>query len=117
MSGINDRIGSRSFMGMVLTGPDGKVKVEKIVPDGGEPLSDGFIITREFGSANEFSQWVEKKHAETRAPRMDIIITYCTERDIDIEAVAPLINKVLKEKIRLEAEDANMMKRSARLPL
>jgi len=48
---------------------------------------------------------------------MDTIINYCTEKDIDIEAVAPLINPVLKERIRFEAEEANLMKRSARLPL
>jgi len=48
--------------------------------------------------------------------RMDIIIRYCEDRDIDIEVVAPLINKVLKERIREEAETANMMKRSPRLP-
>jgi hypothetical protein len=48
---------------------------------------------------------------------MDIIIDYCQSRDIDIEAVAPLINKVLKERIRLEAEEAKLMKPKGRLPL
>jgi hypothetical protein len=117
MSGINDKLKSRSTLGIVMTGPDGKVKVNKIVPEGGEPVTDGFIITREFATANDFSLWVEKKHVELRMPRMDVIIEYCAEKDIDIEAVAPLINKVLKERIREEAENANMMRRSARLPL
>jgi hypothetical protein len=48
---------------------------------------------------------------------MDVIIDYCAERDIDIEAVTVLINKVLKEKIRIEAEEAHLMKPIARLPL
>jgi hypothetical protein len=48
---------------------------------------------------------------------MDLIIEYCQSRDIDIEAVAPLINKVLKERIRLEAEEARLMKPTGRLPL
>ena len=48
---------------------------------------------------------------------MDIVIDYCQQKMIDIETVAPLINKVLKEKIRYEAEEANLMKKTGRLPL
>lgn len=117
MSGINDKIRGRSILGMVMTGPDGKVKVEKTVGDDGEPMTNEFVITREFATANDFSAWVEKQYKELRIPRMDIIIEYCADREIDIEAVAPLINRALKERIREEAEEANMMKKSARLPL
>ena len=117
MSGINDKIKGRSILGMVLTGPDGQVKVKKVVDDEGEKLTNEYIITKEFSSANEFSIWVEKQHAELTVPRMDIIIQYCVDRDIDIESVAPLINRALKERIREEAEEANMMKKTARLPL
>jgi len=117
MSGIKDKIQGRSILGMVLTGPDGKVKVNKVVGDMGEPMTSEFIITKEFATANDFSAWVEKQHRELHMPRMDVIIEYCTDRDIDIEAVAPLINRALKERIREEAEEANMMKRTARLPL
>ena len=117
MAGINDKIQGRSILGVVLTGPDGKVKVNKIVGDAGEPMTSEFIITREFATAIDFSGWVERQHRELKMPRMDVIIEYCAEKDIDIEAVAPLINRALKERIREEAEEANMMKKSARLPL
>jgi hypothetical protein len=117
MAGIKDKLNSQTVMGIVMTGPDGKVKVQKVVGDEGEPLTNEMIITKEFATANDFSLWVEKQHRENRIPRMDVIINYCAEKDIDIEVVAPLINKVLKEKIREEAENANMMRRSARLPL
>lgn len=118
MSGINDKIRSQTVVGLVLTDKDGNVKVNKTVDDfGGETLTDEFVITREFASANEFSLWVQKTAAESRRTCMDTIIDYCTERDIDIEAVSKLINKVLKEKIRDEAVEANLMKRTARLPL
>ena len=116
MGGINERINSRSVLGLVLTGPNGEVKVDKQVPDEGEPLTSEFVITREFATANDFSLWVEGEHRDLKMSRMDIIIRYCEDRDIDIEVVAPLINKVLKERIREEAESANMMKRSPRLP-
>lgn len=116
MGGINDRIRGQDQMGLVLTGPNGEVKVNKVVPERGEPLTSEFVITREFASANDFSIWVERQHIELNLPRMEIIINYCDEKDIDIDVVAPLINKNLKERIREEAEAANMMKKSARLP-
>lgn len=117
MSGIRDRISSQSTLGLVLTGPSGEVKVNKQVDQHGETLTNEFVITKEFNSANEFSAWVLAQSRLDRIGCMDTIINYCTEKDIDIEAVAPLINQVLKERIRLEAEEANLMKRSARLPL
>lgn len=117
MSGINDKIRSRESMGIKLTGPDGKVKVDKKVTEEGETVSTEFLITKEFASANEFSAWVEKYHREKKISRMDAIIEYCADKDIDIDVVAPLINRALKERIREEAEEANMMKKSARLPL
>lgn len=117
MSGINDRIRSQSTLGLVLTGPNGEVKVNKNVDQHGESLTNEFVITKQFNSANEFSAWVIAQSRLDQISCMDTIINYCTEKDIDIEAVAPLINQVLKERIRLEAEEANLMRRSARLPL
>jgi hypothetical protein len=117
MGGINDRVQSQSALGLVLTGPNGEVKVNKNVDAQGETLTNEFVITKQFNSANEFSAWVLAQSRLDRISSMDTIINYCTEKDIDIEAVAPLINPVLKERIRFEAEEANLMKRSARLPL
>ena len=75
------------------------------------------MITREFTCSNDFSIWVEKQHRDTGIPRMDLIIDYCQSRDIDIEAVGSLINKVLKERIRIEAQEARLMKPTGRLPI
>lgn len=115
MGGINDRVRGQDQMGLVLTGPNGEVKVNKTVSEHGESLTSEFVITREFATANDFSIWVERQHLESGQPRMEIIINYCDDRDIDIDVVAPLINKNLKERIREEAEAANMMKKSPRL--
>lgn len=117
MSGIRDQISSQSTLGLVLTGPGGEVKVDKQVNQHGETLTNEFVITKQFSSANEFSAWVMAQSKLDRISCMDTIINYCTEKDIDIEAVAPLINAVLKERIRLEAEEANLMPRTARLPI
>ena len=117
MSGINDNIRSNSIVGLVLTDKNGNVKVDKTVDGKQEYLTNEYVITREFASANEFSIWIQAQSHLSKLSCMDTIINYCTEKDIDIEAVAPLINKVLKEKIRNEAEEANLMRPTARLPI
>ena len=118
MGGINDKIQGQDILGIRLTGPNGEVKNNKLVSDMGEvTLTNEFLISREFSSANEFSQWIEEQNFITKIPRMDLIINYCQSKEIDIETVAPLINKVLKEKIRKEAEEARLMKPTGRLPL
>ena len=48
---------------------------------------------------------------------MEAIVKYCTDVDIDIEAVSSLINPKLKDKIRLEAEENKLIKPIGRLPI
>jgi hypothetical protein len=48
---------------------------------------------------------------------MDAIIDYCYHNSVDIENIGNLVTSSLKEKIQLEAEDANMMKPRGRLPV
>jgi hypothetical protein len=115
---IKDKIQGQDIMGLRLTGPGGEVKDNRLVTDTDEVvLTNEFLISREFASAHDFSAWVQKENRENGVPCMDIIISYCQQRDIDIETVAPLINRVLKERIRVEAEDAHLMKPTGRLPL
>ena len=45
------------------------------------------------------------------------IIKYCNEIDIDVEAVANLINQSLKDKIQNEAEEQYYMRPRGKLPL
>jgi hypothetical protein len=47
---------------------------------------------------------------------MDAVISYCKEMDIEIESISKLVNQSLKDKIRVEAEDANFLKKTAALP-
>ena len=44
---------------------------------------------------------------------MDAVIKYCDENDIDTSTVGNLINKSLKEKIQIEAENLNLIQRSS----
>lgn len=80
-------------------------------------LTDGLIITKRFRSSNEFSLYIEERVLREKIGHMDAVIKYCDEIDIDVESVTKLINQSLKEKIQVEAEDQNYMRKRAQLPL
>lgn len=80
-------------------------------------LSDGLIITKKFRSPNEFSLYIEEKVIKEKIGYMDAIIHYCSEVDIDIESISKLINQSLKDKIRVEAEENNYIKKQGKLPI
>ena len=73
-----------------------------------EVLTDSLIITKRFRSQNEYTESIGY---------MDAVIKYCNEIDIDVEAVANLINQSLKDKIQNEAEEQNYMRPRGKLPL
>jgi hypothetical protein len=79
-------------------------------------LNDSTIITKKFRSSNEFSLYIEEKVFAEKLGYMDAVISYCKEMDIEIESISKLVNQSLKDKIRVEAEDANFLKKTASLP-
>lgn len=82
-----------------------------------EELTDSLVITKRFRSPNEFSLYIENRVISDKIGYMDAIIQYCNDIDIDVEAVANLINQSLRDKIQVEAEEQNYMKPRGRLPL
>jgi hypothetical protein len=48
---------------------------------------------------------------------IEAIIEYCAANNIDVEDVVPLIDRTMKEKIKLNAMDQGLMKREGRLPI
>ncbi len=88
-----------------------------MVMDGSE-VTNEFLITKEFKTATDFSQYIEKKSSQTNIPCMDILVDYCVKKEIEMESVAVLLTSSLKEKIRAEAEELNLLKRkSGKLPI
>lgn len=89
-----------------------------MVMDGSE-VTNEFLITREFKTATDFSQYIEKKAFQSNIPCMDILVDYCVKKEIEMESVAVLLTSSLKEKIRAEAEELNLLKRKSggKLPL
>jgi len=74
-------------------------------------ITDEFIISKKFNTSNEFSLFIEERVGKTSLSYMDAIISYCDEADIDVESVKTLVNKSLKEKIKLEAEEKNYFRK------
>jgi len=72
--------------------------------------TDVFLITKQFKTQVEFSQYIEKLANRTNSSLIDILIEYCVKQEIEIESVKKLVTPSLKEKIKVEAEDLNMMK-------
>ena len=88
-----------------------------MVMDGSE-VTNEFLITREFKTATEFSQFIERKSSQNSIPCMDVLVDYCVKKEIEMESVAVLLTSSLKEKIRAEAEELNLLKRKGgKLPL
>jgi hypothetical protein len=61
-------------------------------------------------NSKEFSLIIEGIVKEKRITYMDAIVDYCESNDIDLSTVKSIINKSLKEKIKIEAVDLKMLK-------
>jgi hypothetical protein len=82
-----------------------------------EQLTDALVITKRFRSPNEFSLYIDEMVANLNTTYMDAVINYCHEKDIEIDSIGSLINQKLREKIQMEAEQANMIKPRGHLPV
>jgi hypothetical protein len=72
-------------------------------------ISDTYVITKQFTTPSEFSQFIEKQAVANGNSYMDCIIDFCQRNDIDIAAIGKAITRSLKEKIRAEATSRNML--------
>ena len=65
----------------------------------------------------EFSSMIEKLASDKRIGYMDAICHHCKESGFEVEVAATLISPPLKAKIKAEAEDNNLLRKTSRLPL
>jgi hypothetical protein len=69
-------------------------------------------------NSKEFSLKIEKIVQEKKGiSYMDAVLKYCEENDIDPSTVAPMLTKVLKDKITLEAQNLNYIPKTGQLPV
>jgi hypothetical protein len=66
---------------------------------------------------NEFSLLIENVSYEENLSYMDSIIYHCEQTGMEIEVASTLLTSVLKAKIREEAEQVNLLKKTSKLPV
>jgi len=66
---------------------------------------------------SEFSMKIAEMAEESNLTIMDAIVGYCEQTGIEIDVASTLISSALKSKLREEAQELNLLKKSARLPL
>jgi len=96
-----------------------RIVVDNTIEMTKEKVSDIFLVTKEFHTSTEFSQFIEKMAFNTQSPCMDIVCDYCIKKEIEIESVSKFLTSSLKAKIKEEALDLNLLKekRKSKLPL
>lgn len=65
----------------------------------------------------KFSILIENMSNEMKIGLMDAICHHCKETGMEIEVAATLISSALKAKIKEEAQDLNLLKKSSKLPI
>ena len=65
----------------------------------------------------EFSMMIKQLSIEKRIGLMDAICHHCKESGLEIEVSATLLSAALKAKIKLEAQDLNLLKKTSKLPI
>ena len=65
----------------------------------------------------DFSVLIEKLATDNHLGLMDAICHHCKETGLEIEVAASMISSALKAKIREEAQDLNLLKKSSKLPI
>lgn len=74
-------------------------------------------INANFITKEKFAEDIEYLVLRTKMNYIDAIITYCEERGLDVESIAKLMSKPLKEKLRYDATELNYLKRTSRAKL
>ena len=65
----------------------------------------------------KFQQEIETLVEETSYNYMEAIIEYCNMTGMEIEVASTLVNKEVKAKLALVAEEMNIIPKSSRLPI
>lgn len=77
------------------------------------------VLENKFLTPSKFSLEIEKIVISEKMNYIDAIVFYCEENNIEVDSVAKLISKPLKERLKWDAIRLNFMKRNSKskLPL
>jgi hypothetical protein len=65
----------------------------------------------------QFSALIEEMAEKQKVGLMDAICHHCKETGLEVEVAATLISSALKAKIKEEAQELNLIKKSSKLPI
>jgi hypothetical protein len=65
----------------------------------------------------QFSVMIEQMAEKQKVGLMDAICHHCKETGLEVEVAATLISSALKAKIKEEAQELNLIKKSSKLPI
>jgi cell division ATPase FtsA len=68
-----------------------------------------------FEDSNSFSIYIEQTARERKCSHVDAILQYCKESFIDPEDIKSLINKSLKEKMKMDFQETGYLPKTAQL--
>ena len=78
-------------------------------------------VEDKFLTPTKFSQEIERlvKRSSGLISYIEAVVTYCQDKEIELETVPKLLSKPLKERLKYEAQRLNYMKQSSKgvLPL
>jgi len=66
---------------------------------------------------NDFSEMISKLSQTLCVTHMDAIIHHCEQTGMEVDLASSLISNALKAKIREEAQELNLLKKSSKLPI
>ena len=78
------------------------------------------LIENKFYSSKKFAEEIEIIARDNKdMSYIDAIVFFCEKNNVDIESVPKLMSKPLKEKLKCEAMELNLLKKTshAKLPL
>ena len=90
------------------------------MPKSEEASNFNELLENKFYCSRKFVEEIESIALENKDMKyIDAIVLFCEKNNIDVESVPKLISKPLKEKIKGEAMELNLLKRTshAKLPL
>ena len=65
----------------------------------------------------KFSLLIEQKVQTKKMTYMDACLEYCKNKEIEPNSIARLVNKSLKQKIQMEAEELHFLPKTNSLPV
>ncbi len=87
----------------------------------GEKMPKENVLEDKFLTPTKFSQEIERLVHDSNGliTYIEAVVTYCQEKEIELETVPKLLAKPLKERLKYEAQRLNYMKQTTKgvLPL